>query len=67
MSAVIKGIVHPKMKFCQHLLQVVSNLYEFWRIWVTKKLVGPIDFHSMGEINTMEVNEAHQLFGYKNS
>ncbi len=44
-------------KFCHHLLtQVVQNLFEFlllnmtifWRMQVTKQLLVPIDFHSMG-------------------
>lgn len=35
-------------------------------MFVTKKLMEPTDFHSIGK-NTMEANRNHQLFGYTHS
>ncbi len=34
---------------------------------VTKWMTAPIDFHSMGEKNTVKVNDYHQLFGNQHS
>jgi len=32
---------------------------------VTRQLTAPIEFHSMGKKNTMDVNGCHQLSGYR--
>ncbi len=69
----LKGILHPKMKILSSFThpQVIPNLYEFiffwwtqkifWRIWITKQLMVPIDLHSMEE-NIMKVNGDRQLY-----
>jgi len=33
-------------------------------MFVTKQISGPIDYHSIFFLPTMEVKGAHQLFGY---
>lgn len=71
---IIKGIVQPKMKNLSSftLPQGIPNPYEipssakpkiFCRLWVTKQLTVPTDFHSMENKQYGD----HQLFGNKHS
>jgi len=57
---VIKGIIHPKIKILSSFThpEVVPNLYEFLSCWKEKKIFWFFVLH------TMEVNGAHQLYGY---
>ncbi len=73
---IVLGYLIQKGKFCHHYsplsctepVWVSFNCWTrkkiFLRMFVTKQFTVPIDFHSMGEKNTMEVNGCRQLFGY---
>ncbi len=70
-KAVIKGIVHPKIKMLSSFThpQVVPNLYEFIcsaGTFVTRLFWGTVDFHSRKK-NTMEVNGAPELLCFPHS
>ncbi len=73
---IVLGYLIQKGKFCHNYsplscsepVWVSFNCWTrkkiFLRMFVTKQLMVPIDFHSMGKKNTMEVNGCCQLFGY---
>ncbi len=69
-TGLLKGIVHPQMKICHHLLTLMmlqttflSSIKHKKRMLI-KHLTVSINFHRLS-LQTMEINGYQQLFGYQ--